>query len=93
MTMPPQMANWLRRIDLDLEEPTPAADRLHLIQRAEAQLSRNMRLLDEWLNDPAADRPNPLGEGVTAYDLTEIAHELHARRVRVEAEMNERIDG
>jgi hypothetical protein len=77
------MAAWLRRIDLDLASDMPDEDKRRLIERAIAQIDRNTARLERWARE-SGDAPNPLGEGVTAFDLNTAAHQLQARVKRLD---------
>ena len=84
MSIHPKIDSWLRMIDADLAV-LPADDCIHLIERAESQLARNMARLDAWAAD-FTPGPNPLGDGVTAWDLAEAGHELNARKQALQAD-------
>jgi hypothetical protein len=84
MPFPAPMAAWLRRIDLDLASDMSDADKRRLIERAIAQIDRNTARLEQWAREPG-DAPNPLGEGVTLFDLNTAAHDLQARMDRIGA--------
>lgn len=84
------MAAWLRRIDLDLSSDMPNADKRRLIERAMAQIDRNTARLERWARDPG-DSPNPLGNGVTAFDLNTAIHDLQARLDGIAAAQKESV--
>lgn len=65
------VSKWLAMIEAD--------GRPEVIEAAQVQLEVKQALLEEWAASPGI-RPNPLGEGVDAFDLIEAAHELQRMR-------------
>jgi hypothetical protein len=83
-------ADFIARVDRHLATLTDDGDKATFLNGCLDKVEKNFRKLSDWA--AAADgTPNPLGDGVNAFDLNDTIIEVHARLLQVRERIRARI--
>jgi len=84
-------ADFLARVDRHLATLIDDGEQATFLNCCLTMIENNFRRLSDWAAN-ADGSPNPLGEGVTAFDLNDTILEIHAKLLRVRKRIMARID-